>query len=120
MKYLFAFEKLRVWQQSRNLVKEIYTLTSTFPKEEMFGLISQLRRATISISSNLAEGSSRMTKKDQARFTTMAYSSLMEVTNQLTIAMDLGFLSKNEYLNIKPKLGMLSSQINKLRLSQLA
>lgn len=117
--YMFPFEKLRVWQQSRILVKEVYALTGEFPKAETFGLVSQLRRAAVSVSSNIAEGSARRSGKDQARFTLFAYSSLIEVINQLMIAVDLGFIKKEEFFEMKSKLMFLSAQINKLRLSQL-
>ncbi len=77
--YVFSFEKLEVWKESILLVKTIYKLTDNFPSTEKFGLISQLRRASISISSNLAEGTSRNTNKDKAYFSNVAYSSTMEV-----------------------------------------
>ncbi len=73
--YLFSFEKLNVWKDAKELVKEIYRMTNSFPISEKFGLISQLRRASISIPSNVTEGSSRNTPKYQAHFTTMVYSS---------------------------------------------
>ena len=63
---IYSFEKLLVWQESVQLVKDIYRITNNFPSEEKFGLISQLRRASVSISSNLAEGTSRKTNKDKA------------------------------------------------------
>lgn len=69
--HTFSFEKLTVWVDSKELVKMIYSITKQFPDEEKFGLISQLRRASISIASNLAEGTSRMTNKDKAHFTTI-------------------------------------------------
>ncbi len=76
--YVFSFEKLEVWKESILLVKVIYKLTDNFPSTEKFGLISQLRRASISISSNLAEGTLRNTNKDKTHFSTIAYSSTME------------------------------------------
>lgn len=81
MLYKFSFEKLTVWIDSKELVKLIYSVTKTFPQEEKFGLTSQLRRASISVASNLAEGTSRKTNKDKAHFTTISYSSLKEVLN---------------------------------------
>jgi four helix bundle protein len=77
--YLYSFEKLEVWKESIKLIKSIYDLTKDFPESEKFGLVNQLRRASVSIASNLAEGTSRSTNKDKAHFTTMAFSSLMEV-----------------------------------------
>jgi len=78
----YAFENLTVWQESRKFVKEIYLVTADYPKDERYGLISQLRRASVSVSSNLAEGSCRWSKKEQARFYEIAYGSLIEVLNQ--------------------------------------
>ncbi|RNC87113.1 MAG: four helix bundle protein [Winogradskyella sp.] len=115
----YSFEKLEVWQESLELVKLIYSLTDTFPKEEKFGLTSQLRRATISISSNLAEGTSRMTYKDKARFTTISFSSAMEVLNQLIIGENLGFISKNDYILARTKIEKITNMLNALRNYQL-
>ncbi|MBN2166187.1 MAG: four helix bundle protein [Marinilabiliaceae bacterium] len=64
--HYYSFEKLEIWQLSRNLVKEIYTTTDSFPQSEQFGLVSQIRRASVSISSNIAEGNGRHNKKDKA------------------------------------------------------
>ena len=86
MSYKFSFEKLHVWIDSKELIKLIYIITKDFPNEEKFGLTSQLRRASVSIASNLAEGTSRKTNKDKAHFTTLSFSSLMEVLNQIIIA----------------------------------
>ncbi|NOU47567.1 MAG: four helix bundle protein, partial [Bacteroidales bacterium] len=71
MKY--AFENLEVWQKSRILVKSVYVLTASFPNDEKFGLTSQMRRACVSVSSNIAEGSTRWSQKDQARFYEIAF-----------------------------------------------
>ena len=79
----FYFEKLDVWQDARAFVKNIYDITSDFPAEEKFGLVSQLRRASISIPANIAEGMSRGTEKDKARFINQAFSSAIEVINML-------------------------------------
>ncbi len=68
MSYTFSFEKLNVWIDSKELVKEIYSITQKFPSEEKFGLTNQLRRASISVASNLAEGTSRNTNKDKVHF----------------------------------------------------
>lgn len=119
MTKIYSFEKLQVWQQARMLTKEVYIATKTFPEEERFGLISQLRRASVSICSNLAEGSSRNSFKDKARFTEIAYGSLMEVLNQLIIASDLGFLLNQEYEKLRIQIEEISNMINGLRKSQL-
>ena len=97
----FNFRKLKVWNSSRSLVKGIYSLTASFPKEETFGLTSQLRRAAISVSSNIAEGAGRTSPKDKMRFYEMAYGSLTEVVNQLILACDIGFLTENDITAIQ-------------------
>ena len=116
----FSFEKLKVWQLSRQLVVKIYRLTSKFPNEEKFGLVSQLRRAVISISSNLAEGSSRFSFKDQGKFYQYSYSSLMEVLNQLIISADLEYISTDELDELRMDVIELSSMINALHKQQLS
>lgn len=117
--YLYAFEKLEVWKESIKLVKAIYVLTNNFPENEKFGLVSQLRRATISISSNLAEGTSRSTDKDKAHYTTMAYSSTMEILNQLIISNELKFIDEKSYLETREHIYKISNMLNALRKSQL-
>ncbi|MEO8765844.1 MAG: four helix bundle protein [Ginsengibacter sp.] len=78
---VYSFEKLEDWQQVRRLAVWICTITNKFPKEEKFGLTLQMRRAVISIASNLAEGPSRRTLRDQSHFSTIAYSSTIELLN---------------------------------------
>ena len=119
MSYLFSFEKLNVWIDSKELVKMIYTVTRKFPSEEKFGLTSQLRRASVSVASNIAEGTSRITNKDKAHFTTISYSSLMEVLNQIILAKELGFLQENEYNNIRENIEKVANKLNALRKSQI-
>ncbi len=113
--YTFAFEKLTVWQNTRKLVKDIYEITKTFPDDEKFGLVSQLRRAIISVSSNIAEGSSRNTNKDQAHFYGMAYSSLMEVLSQIIVSSDLEFISLEQYESLRRSVEEISFPLNGLR-----
>jgi len=119
MAYIFSFEKLNVWVDSKELVKLIYVMTSKFPDEEKFGLTSQLRRASISISSNLAEGTSRNSVKDKAHFTTVAFSSLMEVLNQIILAKELNFLSEDDYNLLRESIEKVANKLNALRKSQL-
>ena len=99
--FIYSFEKLEVWIESKNFTKSIYLVTSKFPETEKYGLISQLRRASISICSNIAEGSARKSFKDKAHFTTMAFSSAVEVLNQLIICCELDFMSENEYFKLR-------------------
>jgi len=119
LEYQFAFEKLKVWQNSREMVIIVYKITNTFPDEERYCLVNQIRRAIISVSSNIAEGSSRTSFKDQAHFTSLAYGSLMEVLNQLYIANDLKYISNDTVLELKKKISEISNQLNALRNSQL-
>lgn len=116
---VYSFEKLTVWQESKGLVKDIYRLTKEFPSEERFGLISQLRRASVSIAPYLAEGTSRKTNKDKAHFTTISFSSAMEVLNQLIISKELNFLSEKDYILVREKLEKITNMLNALRNSQL-
>ncbi len=81
--YTLLFEKLEVWKEASGLVRQLNGLLKDFPQEEKYGLVSQMKRFSISIASNLLEGTSRITYKDQAHFLTMAYSSTMELSNQL-------------------------------------
>lgn len=97
--YTYSFEKLDVWKESKKFTKLVYALTTKFQDSEKFNLTSQLRRASVSICSNIAEGSARTTEKDKARFTTISFSSAVEVLNQLIIAKELSFLSEEEYIN---------------------
>ena len=115
----FSFENILVWQKSRVLAKEIYQITSTFPKEELFGISSQMRRCSISIPSNLAEGSSRRTAKDKARFTEIAFGSGLELLNQLIIALDLNYIEETKYLEIRVKLQEVTFLLNALQKAQL-
>lgn len=99
--YIFSFEKLKVWQDARKLVKQVYLDTKTFPETEKFGLINQMRRAAISVSSNIAEGSSRKSNKDQAKFYQISYSSLMELMSQIILSEDLMFMENEAVLKYK-------------------
>ena len=90
------FKNLSIWQRSRSLVKAIYLATNDFPKNEMFGLTAQIRRAGISIPSNIAEGCGRNTNKDLSRFLDISIGSICEVETQLYLAFDLEFISKEK------------------------
>ena len=115
--YTYAFEKLQVWHLSKELVVKIYIITSGFPSEEKFGMVSQMRRAAVSISSNLAEGSGRNTGKDQRHFYGIAYSSLMELLSQLMIAQALAWITVSELEQLRPGVESVSIKINALRKS---
>ena len=117
--YIFSFEKLEVWAEAKEFSKLIYEITSKFPDSEKFGLISQLRRASISIASNIAEGSARKSYKDKAHFTTIAFGSAVEVLNQLIISFELHFVSQVDYLKVRAKLESITNKLNFLRNYQI-
>lgn len=87
------FTDLDVWQNAHELVLEVYKITKTFPEEERFGLSSQMRRAAVSVTSNISEGFGRRNKKEKAHFYSMAQSSLGELQNQMLIARDVDYIS---------------------------
>lgn len=117
--YQFSFEKLEVWQLARQLAGNIYKTTQTFPVEEKYSLISQIRRCAVSVSANIAEGTTRFTAKDQAHFTTIAFSSLMELFNHLIIAADLGYMKENDLAGYRQKIQPLSVKLSNLKASQI-
>ncbi|MCL6097132.1 MAG: four helix bundle protein [Bacteroidetes bacterium] len=90
------FKELKIWKKSRQITKEIYELTESFPSEERFGLISQMRRAAVSVVSNIAEGSGKESKKEFIRYLETSYSSAFEVETQLILAIDLHFISNEK------------------------
>lgn len=94
MKPMFRFEKIEAWQRAREFNAIIYNVLRGFPKEELFALTAQLRRASISISSNIAEGSGRNSDADFAHFLEIAYGSLMETVSQLFLAFDQEYLTE--------------------------
>lgn len=117
--YKHSFEKLEVWQDSIDLVEVIYKITKDFPVDERFGLTNQMRRCSVSIASNLAEGTSRITQKDKSHFSTIAFSSTMELLNQVIISKRLNFIDNDGYEKLHIQLLMISNKINALRNSQL-
>ncbi|MGB3091295.1 MAG: four helix bundle protein [Chitinophagaceae bacterium] len=119
MAHVYSFEKLNAWKESRIWVTWVYKVTADFPADEKFGLISQLRRAAVSVVSNLAEGSARKSAKDQAHFYQMAYSSLIEVLNQLIISNDLMFLGNDKLSEGRTLIENLTSKVAALRNAQL-
>lgn len=94
---MFGFEKLEVWQRSIEFADVVYSTTRRFPIDERFGLTNQMRRAAVSISSNIAEGSSRNSRKDFARFVEIAAGSVYEVVSQSYIGRNQGFLTPEEF-----------------------
>lgn len=94
---LTRFSDLNAWKEGHELVLMIYKITKCFPREEMFGLVSQMRRAAVSITSNIAEGFSRQSYKDKINFYTISQGSVTELQNQLRIAKDVGYIKETEF-----------------------
>src|ERR1700752_3177681 len=116
----YPFEKLRVWQAARALAKETYLATSKFPQRELYGLTSQCNRAAVSVAANLAEGSSRQSRRDQAHFSEIAYASLMELACLFVLCCHLGFLSRETESQLRSSIEQLSLQMNALHRGQRA
>lgn len=119
-RHVYPFEKLRVWQCARELESKIYALTKCFPRFEIYGLTSRVNRAAISVAANLAEGSARTSRKDQAHFSQIAYSSLMELACLLIIAVDLDYLAAADEAMLRAHIDEVSRQLNALRNAQLS
>ena len=108
------FRKLDIWKKAIELTKLIYKITVDFPITEKYGLKSQIQRASVSVASNIAEGSSRRSEVDFARFLEMSIGSAFEVETQLIIAKELGYISKSNYESILSHIQILQRQINAL------
>lgn len=119
MRKQFPFEKLEVWQDARRLVGTVYQETKNFPKSELYGMVSQINRAAVSVANNLAEGSARASLKDQAHFSNQAYGSLMETASDVIISTDLGYIAEQDAETVLEAAYDLSVRINNLRESQL-
>ena len=113
----FSFQKLNVWQEAKKLVVDVYHLLDGFPKFEKYALCDQIRRAVVSVPSNIAEGSGRKSLKEQIRFLEISYGSLMETYNQLLIAIDLTYITEESVEAIKPRIDSVAKMINGLSVS---
>lgn len=109
-----AHKSLDVYKLSKEFVKEIYLLTSNFPKDEIFGLTNQLRRASISVPSNIAEGMSRDSSKDINRFLIIVRSSLVEIDTQLEIALSLNYMNENNIPKLEEFIVRIFQMLSKL------
>jgi four helix bundle protein len=115
--FVYNFERLDVWRRAMDLTTQVYQITARFPDSERFGLTSQLRRACVSVPSNLAEGVNRRTEKDKVRLLNIAYGSLMEALTQILLAHRLSFISDDEYSSIRQQIEIISAMTHKLCLS---
>ena len=113
----FVFETLDVFQKVRQLVKDIYLLLENFPSFERYTLCDQIRRAAVSVPSNIAEGYGRFSLKERLHFIEISYGSLMEVYCQLSIANDLGFINSDNYETTKIKINEIAKMLYGLRKS---
>mgnify|MGYP007100125220 CR=1 FL=1 len=116
---MFIFERLEVWQKAIEFADLVYGLTKAFPGDERFGLTNQMRRAAVSISSNIAEGSSRFSKSDFARFLEIATGSLFEVVSQAFIGRRQGFLSEADFQRLYAAAEEQGRMLSGLRKSQV-
>jgi four helix bundle protein len=112
---MFRFEKLDVWHRAVDHASRVYSVTRSFPSDERFGLTNQMRRAAVSVSANIAEGSGRASDIDFARFLEFSYSSLMEVVSEATVAMRQQFLTKELFDGIYQESDELARMLSGLR-----
>ena len=117
---IINFRDLKVWQSGHQVVIAIYKVTMLFPREELYGLTSQIRRAVVSITSNIAEGFSRNGPRDKAHFYAIALGSVTELQNQLLIAKDLSYFEESDYQRISKDLIEVHKMINGLIKSVMA
>lgn len=115
MAQLRSYKELIVWQRSIELVKATFVLTETFPKSELYGITSQMRRAAVSIPSNIAEGYGRKSSKEYAQALSIAYGSALELETQLIIAQKLGFATGENYTNTIQILEEVLKMLNRLQ-----
>jgi four helix bundle protein len=113
----FRFYDLDVWRKAIDYANDIYDVTARFPDDERFGLTSQLRRGSVSISSNVAEGSGRSTNKDFARFVEIAYGSTMETVSQLCVALKREYLPREDFDRLTQTADDLARMLSGLRKS---
>ena len=115
----YAFEILNAWKEARKLVVSVYQLLDGFPKFEKYALCDQIRRSIVSVPSNLAEGSGRISIKEQLHFYEIAYGSLMEAYNQLILAADLHYIGDDNLNDLRPQIDTVARMMNGLRTSLL-
>jgi len=114
-KMAFKFEKLKIWEEAVKFAGEIYAVTRAFPETEKFGLTSQLNRAVVSISLNIAEGEGRHSNNDFARFIQISIGSLNEVVTLLHIVLEQKYINKNDFDNLYERCESISKQLHAFR-----
>jgi four helix bundle protein len=116
--FTYSFENLEVWKRARAFRKDIYQLTAAFPRFEVFGLTSQIRRSASSISDCLAEGAGKTSPDDKARYTNIAFGSALETLNHLIGALDLGYINTEEYARLRGRLEEITFFLDRLYKAQ--
>ena len=109
-----SYKDLEVWQRAMNLVTNVYGLTRSFPKEELYGLTSQIRRSAVSIPSNIAEGRAKRSTKDFMRFINIAYGSIAELETQLMLGQRLGYAADCNVIPLYDEIGHIGRMLNGL------
>ena len=113
----FGFRDLRVYQSSKDLVKTVYQLLATYPPNEQYALCDQLRRACVSVPSNIAEGMSRSSNKEKTHFVEISYGSLMEVLCQLEISKEINYITEEQFKGLENQIKLIAKQLSRLRLT---
>lgn len=111
----YSYQTLNVYKDAKALVVEVYKLLKQYPAEERYALCDQIRRAAISITSNIAEGMSRYSDKEKVHFLEIAYASMMEVESQLEISVDLEYISKEQFAVMADRINLVGKQLSALR-----
>ena len=112
---IHKYEELKFWQQSKALAVTVYEKTNEFPVSEKFGLTSQLRRAAVSVPSNIAEGAARLSNKEFIRFMNIAMGSLYELSTQIEIAMEIGYLSASDFETLRKEVTSITRMMSRFR-----
>ena len=111
----FSFENLEVYAKARRLIKDVYLLQNTFPKEERYALGDQIRRAATSITANLAEGSGRQSLREKVHFIEISFGSMTEVFCELQTACDLGYITEQQFDELRPQFADVAKMLSGLR-----
>lgn len=111
---MFSFRRLQVYNDARLLVKDVYVVMQSFPKEEKYALSDQLRRSVLSVPANIAEGMGRRSKKEQIHFLEIAFGSLMETFCHIEISKDLGYITEEQLLQKEKQMEIISKKLSRL------
>jgi len=115
MSHIKSFRDLNVWNKGIQLVCDLYKITNKYPKEEIYGIVSQMQRAAVSIPSNIAEGATRKSKKEYYRFVSISYASSAELETQIEISKRLNYINQDEYIRMLKEIIEIQKMLFKLR-----